>query len=54
MKDDEENESRKDLVEDHEDYHEPTDDYEKVHKEFYIEAVRVIISVFEKIDDLRF
>ncbi|MDD7884618.1 M28 family peptidase [Flavivirga sp. 57AJ16] len=41
-------------VEDHEDYHEPTDDYENIHKEFYIEAVKVIISVFEKIDDLRF
>lgn len=37
-------------VEDHEDYHEPTDDYKNIHPEFYKEAVAVIISVFEKID----
>lgn len=41
-------------VEDHEDYHEPTDDFENIHPEFYIEAVKVIISVFEKIDNLQF
>ena len=41
-------------VEDHKDYHEPTDDYENIHTEFYVEAVKVIISVFEKIDDLKF
>ncbi|CAH8284451.1 peptidase M28-like protein [Mariniflexile fucanivorans] len=37
-------------VDDHKDYHEPTDDYENIQPEFYIEAVKVIISVFEKID----
>ncbi|WP_241664807.1 M28 family peptidase [Seonamhaeicola maritimus] len=37
-------------VEDHKDYHEPTDDFENIHPEFYIEAVNVIISVFNKID----
>lgn len=39
-------------VEDHKDYHEPTDDYENINPEFYIEAVKTIISVFEKIDRL--
>jgi len=38
-------------VEDHKDYHEPTDDYENIHPEFYIEAVKTIISVFDKIDN---
>jgi len=37
-------------VEDHKDYHEPTDDYENIHPEFYAEAVNTIISVFNKID----
>ena len=37
-------------VEDHKDYHEPTDDYENIHPEFYIEAVKTILSVFKKID----
>ncbi|RED50442.1 M28 family peptidase [Seonamhaeicola aphaedonensis] len=37
-------------VEDHEDYHEATDDFENIHPEFYTEAVKVIISVFKKID----
>ena len=37
-------------VEDHKDYHEPTDDYENIHPEFYVEAVKTIISVFKKID----
>ena len=41
-------------VEDHEDYHEPTDDYKNIHPEFYTEAVKVIISIFEKIDINRF
>jgi Zn-dependent M28 family amino/carboxypeptidase len=40
-------------VEDHKDYHEPTDDYENIQPEFYIEAVKVIMSVFEKIDNLK-
>ncbi len=38
-------------VEDHEDYHEPTDDYQNIHPEFYKEAVEVIISIFEKLDN---
>lgn len=40
-------------VDDHEDYHMPTDDFERIHPKFYIEAVNVIISVFEKIDVLQ-
>ncbi|APY10699.1 peptidase M20 [Seonamhaeicola sp. S2-3] len=39
-------------VEDHEDYHEPTDDFKNIHPEFYVEVVNVIISVFNKIDAL--
>ena len=38
-------------VEDHEDYHEPTDDYENIQPKFYINAVKTIISVFKKIDN---
>jgi len=41
-------------VEDHEDYHESTDDYENIHPRFYIEAVKAIISVFEKADVSKF
>ena len=41
-------------VENHKDYHEPTDDYENIHPEFYIEAVKTIISVFQKIDASKF
>ena len=41
-------------VEDHEDYHKPTDDFDKIQPEFYTKAITVIISVFEKIDDMRF
>lgn len=41
-------------VEDHEDYHEPTDDYEKIHPNFYIEAVNSIILVLNKIDSSGF
>ncbi|MDB4273727.1 M28 family peptidase [Algibacter sp.] len=37
-------------VEDHKDYHEPTDNYENIQPEFYTEAVKTIISVFKKID----
>ena len=40
-------------VADHEDYHKPTDDYGNIQPEFYIEAVKTIISVFEKVDDLQ-
>ncbi len=41
-------------IEDHKDYHQPTDDFENIHPKFYIEAVKTIISVFEKVDNLRF
>ena len=41
-------------VEDHKDYHEPTDNYENIQPEFYTEAVKTIISVFKKIDGSRF
>lgn len=37
-------------VEDHKDYHEPSDDYKNIQPEFYTEAVKTIISVFIKID----
>lgn len=37
-------------VEDHKDYHEPTDDFENIQPKFYVEAVNSIISVFDKID----
>jgi len=40
-------------VEDHKDYHKPTDDYENIHPEFFIEAVKVIISVFNKVDAIQ-
>jgi Zn-dependent M28 family amino/carboxypeptidase len=39
-------------VEDHKDYHTPTDDYENIHPEFFKESVNVIFSVFEKVDIL--
>jgi Zn-dependent M28 family amino/carboxypeptidase len=38
-------------VEDHKDYHEPTDDYENIHPEFYVYAVKSIISIVHKIDN---
>lgn len=38
-------------VEDHKDYHKPTDDFENIHLDFYIYAVQTIISFFEKVDD---
>jgi Zn-dependent M28 family amino/carboxypeptidase len=41
-------------VEDHKDYHKPTDDFEFIQPEFYAKAVAVIISVLERIDDLSF
>ena len=37
-------------VEDHKDYHQPTDDFENIHPKFYITAVSSIISVFETLD----
>lgn len=41
-------------VEDHKDYHEPSDTFENIHHEFYVEAVKTIISVFKKIDTVVF
>ncbi|WP_242203870.1 M28 family peptidase [Aestuariivivens insulae] len=41
-------------VEDHEDYHEPTDDFEKIHPEFYYHAVMKIIAIFNQIDSRSF
>ncbi|WP_136480439.1 M28 family peptidase [Cognatitamlana onchidii] len=41
-------------VEDHKDYHEPTDTFEKIHTKFYIESVRTIIKVFKSVDNLEF
>ncbi len=41
-------------VEDHEDYHQPTDDYENIHPEFYKNTVNSIISMFHQIDALTF
>lgn len=41
-------------VEDHEDYHKPTDDYEKIQPEFYIKAVTTILSVSVALDKLTF
>tara|TARA_R110001583_G_scaffold89943_4_gene231487 strand:+ start:244 stop:1161 length:918 start_codon:yes stop_codon:yes gene_type:complete len=41
-------------VEDHEDYHEPTDDFENIQPKFYIEAVKSIIPILNKIDNSGF
>ena len=38
-------------VEDHNDYHQPTDDFDKINKEFYKEVVKTIISVFVTMDE---
>jgi Zn-dependent M28 family amino/carboxypeptidase len=40
-------------VTDHKDYHEPTDDFENIQPQFYIEAVKTIIAVFKNIDKLK-
>jgi len=37
-------------VEDHSDYHRPTDDYENINKEFYVNAVDVILEVVRQLD----
>jgi Zn-dependent M28 family amino/carboxypeptidase len=37
-------------VEDHADYHKPTDDYENINKEFYINAVDVILEIIKRVD----
>lgn len=39
-------------VADHEDYHKPTDDFEKIDNQFYQDAVETIIQVFTKFDAL--
>lgn len=39
-------------VEDHKDYHQPTDDFENIHPNFYQNAVTTIITVFEKLDTI--
>lgn len=41
-------------VEDHKDYHESTDTYENIHTDFYVEAVRTIITIFFDIDSSDF
>lgn len=40
-------------VEDHKDYHRPTDDYENIHPEFFKLAVHHIITLFSDIDKLK-
>ena len=37
-------------VEDHADYHQPTDDFENIHPNFYQNTVTAIISIFEVLD----
>ncbi len=37
-------------VEDHEHYHQPTDVYESIHKEFFIRSVETIIDVIQNLD----
>ncbi|AUC74972.1 M28 family peptidase [Olleya sp. Bg11-27] len=39
-------------VADHEDYHEPTDDFENINQQFYKDAVQTIITVFNQFDNL--
>ncbi|RXJ52504.1 M28 family peptidase [Gelidibacter gilvus] len=41
-------------VEDHKDYHKPTDRFENIHPEFYKNAVKTIISIFSTLDAMRF
>lgn len=41
-------------VANHEDYHTPNDDFEKIHPKFYIESVKNIITVFQQIDEITF
>lgn len=40
-------------VADHEDYHKPTDDFERIHNQFYIDAVQTIIRLFEAYDAIK-
>lgn len=41
-------------VEDHKDYHKPTDDFENIQPEFYAKAVTAVIAVLEKLDEISF
>jgi len=41
-------------VADHEDYHKPTDDFERIDTQFYADAVETIIQVFKKYDTLEY
>ena len=41
-------------VEDHKDYHKPTDDYENIHQEFYKTAVENMLNLIKQIDTLSF
>lgn len=38
-------------VEDHKDYHKPTDDFENIHPTFYTNAVQTIITFFKDVDN---
>jgi len=38
-------------VEDHKDYHEPTDDFENIHQDFYREVIGLVIKVFGRVDE---
>lgn len=40
-------------VADHEDYHKPTDDFERIDNQFYQDAVETIIQIFTKFDTLK-
>ena len=37
-------------VADHKDYHQPTDDFENIEQQFYLDAIQTIITVFEQLD----
>ena len=37
-------------VEDHKDYHKPSDTYEEINKEFYVDAVKLVIKAIEQFD----
>ncbi|GAA4280547.1 M28 family peptidase [Gaetbulibacter aestuarii] len=41
-------------VADHEDYHQPTDDFVNIQPEFYTQAVNTIIKVIRKVDNISF
>lgn len=37
-------------VEDHDDYHKPTDDFERIHPKFYVRSVETIIAAIKMLD----